>query len=156
MFQGLPPSLNAQYIKFRKQGGGRGVALSDEAKAFDKHVKDVVGSQVFQLQGFPTGDCEVIYELEVHLYFEQLENPGWFEKFSRGEHAGERKAQTRYKKQDTDNRIKFLQDKVCLAVGIPGDEQVFHVAASKHHSSNPRTEVTLRVVGRREFFPEER
>jgi Holliday junction resolvase RusA-like endonuclease len=157
VFEGLPPSLNDQYIKFRRQGGKRGVALSEEAKAFEKQVRSVVGSQVFQLQGFPTGDKEVMYELEIHLYFEQLENPGWFDTYVRGEHAGERKAQSRFKKLDVDNRVKFLQDRLCAAIGIPGDEQIFHGGDPwKHQSKHSRTEVTLRVLNdRKKFFPEE-
>jgi len=150
----LPPSLNSQYVKFRKKGGKRGFALSDEAKAFEKAVKSVVGSDVFALQSFPVGDRELVYEMEVVLYIDGLQNPGWFERYLKGKYKGERKAVGRYKRVDTDNRLKFLQDKLCDSLGIPGDEQIFSVKAVKMQSSEERTEVTIRVVDRGQFFPD--
>lgn len=156
VFDRLPPSLNEQYIKTRRRPGQKsGMALSPDAKAFEKHVKDVVGSNVFELEGFPVGDKEVVYRLDILLYFERLENPGWFERWKRGKNRGERKAQTRYKKLDIDNRVKFLQDRLCAAIGIPGDEQVFTGRQDKMQSADPRCEVVLTVTNRDDYFPEE-
>ncbi len=119
---------------------------------------------------FPV-DPETVYGLDIILYFESLENPGWFErwkedkfytkdtkdtKHKKGElkhKGGERKAKTRYKILDYDNRIKFLQDSVSKAVGMPNDCQIFGGHQEKREDpSNPRAEVTIRVVERDRFF----
>jgi len=148
----MPPSQNKQY-KAVRHGKRRGKALSEEAKAFREHVKTVVGKGMHKLAGFPSEDHNVVYQLNIVLWFEKLENPGWFEHFKSGAHAGERKAKTRYKIVDVDNRRKFLQDWLCKCIGIPGDEQVFRVVDDKQEGIPERAEVTLRVVDRGQFFP---
>ena len=144
----MPPSVNKQYVPVR-HGKRRSKALSPEAKAHREHVKNVVGQGIHKLAGFPSEDHEVVYQLDIVLWFEKLENPGWFE---RDKH-GERKAKTRYKVIDVDNRRKFLQDWLCKCVGIPGDEQVFRGIEDKKEGTPERVEVTLRVVDRGQFFP---
>jgi Holliday junction resolvase RusA-like endonuclease len=144
----MPPSVNKQYVAVR-HGKRRGKALSPEAKAYREHVKRVIGQAQHKLVGFPTGDLELVYQLDITLWFEKLENPGWFQRDSRGE----RKAKTRYKVIDVDNRRKFLQDWFCKCIGIPGDEQVFRGVEDKMEGTPERVEVTLRVVDRGQFFP---
>ena len=119
----MPPSANALY-NLRK--GGKGKALSPAAKAYRKHIKEVVKESMHLVTQFPVG-FEEKYGFAITLYLlpEHLENPGWFEFKTRGPNKGQRKAQTRYKKIDIDNRVKFLQDCIVKTVGIPGDEQVF-------------------------------
>jgi len=111
-------------------------------------------------------DHETVFELELRAYFEKLENPGWFERWEKDTYvtrgktkgqlkgrAGERKAQTRYKVMDIDNRIKFLQDCVVKALGIPNDCQVFRSGQEKHEDpDNPRAEVRIAVTERDQFF----
>lgn len=174
----LPPSTNALYQK--RRGGGQ--ALTTLAKNFREGVKKLVGTMLPKLLTFPV-DPETIYQLDVILYFELLENPGWFEfwkedkrytkdilfkkgprkgqvQFRKGEYKarkGERKAQSRYKVIDYDNRIKFLQDCVVGAVGIPNDSQIFRgVQEKREDQENPRAEITVRVRSRDQFFQERR
>lgn len=156
---GLPPSVNALYQKRR---GGQ-VALTDEAREFREKVKRVVVDNLHRIK-IPL-DQETVYEFTMRAYFEKLENPGWFETWgqdtyvARGKNkgqllgkAGERKAQSRYKRIDVDNRIKFLQDCVIKSVGIMDDCQVFRTVLEKYESSHPRTEVTIRVIPWEQFF----
>ena len=169
----LPPSTNALYQ--RRRGGQ--VALTKEAHRFRNKVKaKIVSNNLGEVNRFPV-NSELIYRFSIRLYFEKLENPGWFDfweedKFytrnimtkgglithRKGElkvHKGERKAKTRYKALDYDNRIKFLQDCVSKAVGIPDDSQIFGGAQEKREDpDNPRAEVIIEVVDRSLFFPQ--
>jgi Holliday junction resolvase RusA-like endonuclease len=141
----MPPSVNALYIK--RKGGG--VALSAAANRYREHVKKMLAKRMVDLSVFPAKDHEVPYRVEVECRMANLENPGWFERFTKdsfytkdskdGKHKkgdlkhkkGDRKAKTRYKVVDVDNRIKFVQDCVIQGIGIPGDEQVFENVARK-------------------------
>lgn len=158
----LPPSTNALYRTVR--GGGK--ALSDKAKDFRERVKRTIVDNLARVSAFPTGDLELVYVMDIFMFFDKLENPGWFETWekdtfvTRGKHkgdlkgkAGERKAKTRYKEIDYDNRIKFLQDCVVKGLGIPSDSQVFGGWQEKHEDpDNPRTEVRVRLSNRDQFF----
>lgn len=97
------------------------------------------------IMDFPTGE-EVVYIFSIALYFAKLENPGWFERFVKGKNKGKRKAATRYKVIDYDNRIKFLQDAVVAAIGIPNDCQIFEGRQIKMEDpDNPRAEVFIEL-----------
>ena len=99
-----------------------------------------------------TGE-ETVYELKIVLYFEKLQNPGWFKVNGRGQ----REAQTRYKVVDADNRVKFLQDCVVRALGIPNDCQIFRTIAEKHEDpTKPRAEITVTVLDEHAFIIERR
>lgn len=161
----IPPSANALYQ--RRRGGG--LALSKRAKEFKEQVKGIVGDHLSAIMRFPV-DGELIYTLRIVLYFDKLENPGWFKHwekdvyFKRGAHkgelkgrAGERKAQSRYKAIDYDNRIKFLQDCIVSAIGVPNDAQIFKGTSEKHEDpNNPRAEVWIKTASRDDFFGKER
>lgn len=151
------------------------MALTDEAQRFRERVKHVVVNKIGKVMTFPC-DPELIYRFDIICYFDSLENPGWFERWDRdafytkdskdGKHRkgelkfkrGERKAATRYKRIDYDNRIKFLQDSVSKSIGIPDDSQIFVGYQEKREDpNNPRAEVVVTVetdVSR--FFPERR
>lgn len=116
----MPPSTNALYG--RDKWGG--VRLKDPAKQYLAYVKRTVVDNLHRIGDFPV-DKEQTYGLEITLYFDKLQNPGWFETYSKGKSKGKRKAASRYKRVDYDNRIKFLQDCLVKALGIPGDEQIF-------------------------------
>lgn len=174
----LPPSTNRLYQK--RRGGGQ--ALTKEAKRFREGVKALVSDMLPRLLTFPV-DQETIYQFDISLFFEKLENPGWFEfweedkfytkdiryrtgprkgeiQFAKDEVKalkGERKAESRYKTIDYDNRIKFLQDCVVKAIGIPNDSQIFRGVQEKREDSQyPRAEVVVRVRSRDQFFTERR
>lgn len=161
----LPPSANALYQ--RRRGGG--LALSSRAKRFKEDVKEEVTRHLSTIMRFPIDD-EFVYEMTTTLYFESLENPGWFERWEKDSYVtrgknkgkckgrkGERKAKTRYKIIDYDNRIKFLQDCVIEGIGISNDAQVFRgISEKREDPEEPRAEVKLRPVNRNDFFPERR
>lgn len=166
----LPPSTNKLYQ--RRRGGQ--LALTKEAVTYRDRVTDIVGQQFFVSSPIPLGE-EAVYRFSIILYFPALENPGWFEKWAYnvayskdskdGKHkkgdlkhrAGERKAKTRYKVVDYDNRIKFLQDCVSKAVGIPNDSQIFCGYQEKREDpDDPRAEVVISVEDPQRFFPKRR
>lgn len=164
----MPPSTNKLYQKRR----GGGLALSETAKKFERGVKKVIAANSEMMSAFPV-DPELVYQFELALYFEKLENPGWFDVWSKdgyytkdskdGKHkkgelkhrAGERKAKTRYKRVDYDNRIKFLQDCIAKSVGID-DSQIFRGIPEKRESPNERAVVRMMVIDRDQFFRERR
>jgi hypothetical protein len=114
-------------------------------------------------------DHETVYQFDLRVYFDSLENPGWFMTWeedtyvSRGKDkgklkgkAGERMAKTRYKVIDIDNRVKFLQDCVVKALGIPDDCQIFRGIQEKYEDpENPRAVVRVSVIDRDQFFRRE-
>jgi Holliday junction resolvase RusA-like endonuclease len=161
----MPPTANALYQ--RRRGGG--VTLSKAAREFKERVKGLVGDMIGTISRFPI-DQELIYTIHVVIYFERVENPGWFAFWKedtyvkRGKHkgelkgkAGERKAKSRYKEIDYDNRIKFLQDCVVTAIGVPSDAQIFKGTHEKREDpDNPRAEVWIKLANRIDFFMKER
>jgi Holliday junction resolvase RusA-like endonuclease len=160
----IPPSANALYQ--RRRGGG--VALSKAAKTFKEHVKGLISSMFGTISRFPV-DAELLYDIHIVIYFERTENPGWFERWTKDTYVtrgknkgdlrgrkGERKAKSRYKEIDYDNRIKFLQDCIVTAIGIPNDTQIFRGTGEKREDpDNPRAEVRIRLADRSEFFVRE-
>src|SRR5688572_20228506 len=106
----IPPSTNKLYQ--RRRGGQ--LALTEEAQRYIQVVTEDVVSQMGAVVKLPR-DPELIYRFDVFLYFESLENPGWFERWEEnkyftkdskdGKHKkgelkarkGERKALSRYK-----------------------------------------------------------
>lgn len=167
----LPPSTNRLYQ--RRRGGQ--IALTEEAQRFREKVKESVVNSLGKVMSFPT-DPELVYRFDIVTYFEALENPGWFESYERDEYytkdskdgkhkkgelkhrCGEKKAATRYKRVDYDNRIKFLQDCVSKSIGIPDDSQIFVGHQEKREDpDNPRAEITVKVVrDTSRFFPKRR
>ena len=125
-----------------------------------KHVREI--------SDFPVTP-DLVYEFALTLYFEKLENPGWFKTYkkdtyvTRGKHKGElkgkkgeRQAATRYKRIDYDNRIKFVQDCVAKFLGVD-DSQIFRGRPEKRESpNNPRAVITVKVIERDQFFEERR
>ena len=161
----IPPTTNKLYIQRR----GGGLALSKTAITYREHVKKTVSSFIPELTRFVVTP-ETIYQFDISLYFERLENPGWFEFWTKDTYVtkgkkkgelkgkkGERKAKTRYKKIDYDNRIKFLQDCLVKSIGIPDDSQIFRGVQEKHEDQkNPRAECCIQVLGQDKFFLERR
>ena len=153
--------------------------MSTAAKKFRETVKGIVLQNLGRVFQFHVTE-ETLYQFDISLYFALLENPGWFEfweedkfytkdilfpkkhtragevQFKKGAakvREGERKAASRYKRIDYDNRVKFLQDAVVAAVGIPDDSQIFKGFQEKlEDSEDPRAEVTIRVLEYGEAF----
>lgn len=150
------------------------MALSKAANQYREHVKKVISGQMAQVSVFPAEDPEIVYGVELVCHFEALENPGWFEFFSKdafyskdtkdGSHKkgdlkarkGDRKAKSRYKKIDVDNRVKFVQDCVTKGLGIPDDAQIFEGTQRKIKARNgEKITVTIYVADRSKFFADE-
>jgi hypothetical protein len=130
------------------------MALTGVAKVFRERLRKEIVSHLPQLSSFPL-DQETIYRFDVYLYFKKLENTGWHQVHTKGKDKGKRKAATRYKRIDLDNRIKFLQDSVMSSLGVD-DSQVFAGYQEKREDSeNPRAEVVLHVVPQEYFFGKE-
>jgi Holliday junction resolvase RusA-like endonuclease len=140
----MPPSVNALYQRIR----GGGLALTDAAKRYRERVKKIVTRQLPRLSRFPAQNMETIFLLDIDAFFNELQNPGWFQVISRGPNKGKKKAKSRYKKVDADNRIKFAQDALTKAMGINDDAQIFEVSIRKiQRREEPETlRVTIRVA----------
>jgi|WetSurSiteA1Bulk_404760.scaffolds.fasta_scaffold42283_2 Holliday junction resolvase RusA-like endonuclease len=133
----LPPSSNNVY----KNIPGHGRKLSTQAQQFKLRAMRILqqGGRASLLKM----EQNVPYQLHLIFYFEEVENKGWYERWTRGDHAGQRKAETRYKRMDLSNRIKLLEDTVASAVGID-DCHTFRMIIDKEHDrKNPRVEVCL-------------
>lgn len=140
--------------------------MSETANKYREHVKKVLSTKMAELSIFPAGDKEVLYGIELVCFFEKLENPGWFERytkdtfFTKGKDKGkqkakkgDRKAESRYKRVDVDNRVKFVQDCVVKGLGIPDDAQIFEGTQRKVQATDgEKVEVTMYVVERSRFF----
>jgi len=136
----MTPSANNLYVRSGRGAKG-GVHLTDVAKQYANAVKDVVSQNMHVLKA-DFSDIEATYSMDVTAYFPELENAGWFERYTKGAKVGERKAATRYKVIDVDNRVKFAQDCACKALGIPNDCQVFEGAQRKKKG---KERVVLRI-----------
>ena len=134
----MPPSSN--HIYFNIHGGGRG--MTGEAKSWNKKaVIEIINQN--RLQFAKPLDPNEKYDLTLHFYFEEIENKGWSERFVKGKHAGERKAENRWKRMDLSNRIKLLEDSIKDAVGVDDSCTFIHTLAKDCDPQNPRVEVTL-------------
>lgn len=166
----MTPSVNALYIQ---RGRGKGIALSTIAKDYRNTVKKIMRKMIVETSQFEAGNPETAYDISFWCYFkrESLENPGWFEfwasdgfrmkddpkgrwkKGDRTHQAGERKAKSRYKSLDTDNRIKFAQDCVVKGLGIPNDCQIMDDHAYKRVTKgDEHVIVKLKVMDPSEVF----
>lgn len=120
----LPPSSNAAYKNIP-----RGRALTVEASAF-KRVTPLYLHQHFpeELLFFQKRK-NVALTLAVRFVFRQVENKGWPKTVSH-----------RYKKLDTSNRLKLLEDALAEAAGVD-DSQNVTLAIQKVKGAKEQTEV---------------
>ena len=140
--------MNKFYV--RRRGGG--IALTKTALEYREKMRKAVVEIMHQVLQFEVSE-ETVYDLRVVLFFESLQNPGW----TMLDRHGQRKAKTRYKVVDVDNRVKFLQDCLVKALGIPNDCQIFRGTQEKHEDAqNPRVEITIRPISASQFFPGEK
>lgn len=128
----LPPSSNKIYF--------RGTMLTQKARqyaeGFAKFAAQNYLAEISQLK--PTA----IYALHLRFYFESLLNAS----FNNPKVPPSKRAKTRYKKLDLDNRIKLITDCVRDAIGID-DSHVFAASQEKHMDpARPRVEITLQEV----------
>ena len=117
------------------------------AKKYREHVKSVV-SKNLAAAAVVSEDNSVIYKLDFTFFMHELEQQKYFEFKTRGKAAGERRAKLRYKRVDTDNRLKFLQDWLCKCLGMEDDSLVFSVSGEKVSLArdDPRSEYVKVIV----------
>lgn len=106
----LPPSDNHLYFVVR----GRKV-MTKEGKRYGNMISAAVGKCALKGVSF---DPNLYHAAKLEVFFEKVETKGWFQFFKRGKKAGQRKADRRFYKTDTDNRRKLIIDSVCEAIGI--------------------------------------
>lgn len=122
----MPPSDNhIREIGFVFMGGKRRTIIkyTKEATNYKKDlVRHINDAYFFEVQRFakdhhPT----MVYTLQFNVYFpvEEILNKGWLDVG----HDGERKAKSPYKRVDTLNRHKLVQDALAEAIGI--DDSLF-------------------------------
>lgn len=122
----LPPTSNNIYLTDWRR---RKRFKSKEAKKFESDFASRVVPQYLPwISRMQTAleDLNSIFELHIDLYFPQddVENKGFF--------LQPRKAQTRYKRMDTGNRLKLIADCLVIALGAPFDDsQFFSIAGRK-------------------------
>jgi hypothetical protein len=129
----LPPSSNKIYEPVWVQGKPRGKRLTQEARKFKIRAMKVIQKEgrgaLLNLKE------DVPYVLTIAVFFEKIYNKGW---------PG--KAERRYKKVDTTNRVKLIEDTAADGVGVD-DRHNFRIILEKHcDPDNPGLYVILRRV----------
>lgn len=117
----IPPTSNHIYVTIwaRKQ-----IAKSKEANAFHSRFMSEVVPVYLPWISRMSNAPETIYRVSTYFYLDQWDvlNKGWFQT--------PKKAQTRYKKMDTGNRLKLIHDCLSDALGVD-DSHFFSLAANK-------------------------
>lgn len=121
----LPPSTNHAYFTKVTRVGKHMIPiqiLTDEGKKFKKETASHLarqhqGSMIYLRKDVPYGIFTV-------FFFEEIINKGW-----------PKKAATRYKRMDADNRQKLLQDAVATAAGF--DDSQFLITGQKKDKGPP-------------------
>ena len=89
--------------------------MTKEGRKLDALIKNAVGRCALKGVSF---DQHKYHAAKLEVFFEKVETRGWFQFFKKGKKAGQRKAERRFYKADTDNRRKLITDAVCEAIGI--------------------------------------
>lgn len=130
VYQELPPSANHLYI--------RGTILTKQAREYKARFKQFV-VQTIGMKQIMDMDPKALYHVQLDFYFETVLNKS----FGDLSLPPSKRAKSRYKKFDLDNRIKFLSDCVRDSVGID-DSHTFASSQTKHQDpQNPRVEVVV-------------
>jgi Holliday junction resolvase RusA-like endonuclease len=113
----LPPSVNKLFTTVRDPASGViKRVLTDKARRIRRLVQAMIDT---------TLDPSRMYELHLDLHMPCFTKKG------------------AVRKVDVSNRIKFIEDCVCEALGID-DSQIFRVVLTKHHSDNELTCIEIR------------
>ena len=115
----LPPSINKLFCTVR-----------DDHTGVTKRVLTKTARRVRRLIGMLVHGRlapDELYELNVEIHLNAYTKKG------------------SVRRVDLTNRIKFLEDCVCSALGID-DRQIFRVIMNKHHSDVQRTVITLDLL----------
>lgn len=138
----MPPTSNNIYFN---KPDGKGRQLTGEARAWKKRaVTKIVRESGLGFQD--AWDNNVMYELELVFYFDQIENKGWNRRYMRGPKKGQRKNNNRWKKIDLSNRVKLVEDAIKTAVGVDDCATFYHHLAKECDPENPRVEILLHEI----------
>lgn len=117
----MPPSGNKLY--YNKPHGGRGITTAGKAWR-DRALAVIHDETNMALQrGWSPADR---YVVRLTYHFKEIENRGWYEFYKQDSRpgvkkphkAGDRKAESRWKAQDVDNRLKATLDMLKIALGV--------------------------------------
>lgn len=130
----LPPSANHIYI--------RGTVLKREAREYKAAFKQwAVQNHMHDISNFAAGS-DLVYGLHLAFFFDSLVNESYNDKTK----PPSRRAKTRYKRLDLDNRVKFLQDCIRDVIDVD-DSRIFAASQEKHQDPiNPRVEIVVQSV----------
>lgn len=128
----LPPTSNHIYI--------RGTMLTSKARKYAEDFAKFAAQNY--LADIGRLNPNSIYAVHLRFYFESLLNAS----FDNPRVAPSKRAKTRYKRLDLDNRIKLLTDCVRDAIGVD-DSHIFAASQEKHQDpANPHVEITVQEV----------
>jgi len=160
----LPPSAN--HIYYNRPGGGRGKTA--EAQAWEnRFIAAVSQHHLFTIRSIQDhADLGAVFGFDITLLMtpKELLNQGWLSRYKKDtwigkigtparrlKLAGQRKAETRYKKIDVTNRFKLVEDAMAAALGID-DSNTFVVGGKKMvFSDQPGVFVTVSIDDPRAF-----
>lgn len=121
----MPPSDNKLYFT---RGGIR--IKTKVAERYIKEAQNIIGH--LALKGDEDFEENEAHAMTISIYFEDVVNKGW-----------PKKAKTRFKKQDCQNRQKLVTDIVTKCLGID-DSHLFSILLLKRRDKkNPRVEVDI-------------
>ena len=130
----LPPSDNDIYTTIILRKGKKMIPrrqLTTEARAYKTKVKQEVAGL------FLTSTVEfqknVQYTCLIRVFFAKVYNLGW-----------PKKAKTRYKKEDAQDRIKLATDAVSEAIDVDDSHHFLTIISKDEDKDDPRLEVTIR------------
>ena len=139
----LPPSSNKIY--YNRPGGGRGTTtIADNwQKRFIGHVSQHHLFSIRQFRDATDIGAVITVTIILKLPLADMVNMGWTQRYKKDtwvgkkgtnarklKKAGQRKAETRYKKIDVSNRFKLLEDSAAKVLGVD-DRHNFGVSATK-------------------------
>ncbi len=115
----LPPSVNKLFTTVRDpQSGIIKRVLTQNARRVRRLIQAMIGD---------TLDPTRVYELRIDVYLRAWTKSG------------------KVRRVDLSNRVKFLEDCVCGALGID-DSHVFRIVLEKHDSESERTVIHIRDI----------
>lgn len=129
----LPPSSNKLYF--------RGTQLTAKARKYKEDFRSYMRRYLAEISEFPAG---LVYAIHLRFYFKSLVNPT----FNNPKVPPKKRAKTRYKKIDLDNRIKLLTDCVRDVLAID-DSHAFAGSQEKHQCAKgepEKVEIYVQVV----------
>lgn len=131
-YPALPPTSNRIYFK----GTQLTAAARQYAEDFSHYVTQHYLHQTMK------ANPEGIFAVHLRFYFNSLQNESW----QNPNFKPSKRAKSRYKRIDLDNRIKLLTDCVRDMLDID-DSRVFAGSQEKHEDpGNERVEITIQEV----------